>query len=263
MHGATTDTAPPIAVQRWSASDYAKNGRFVQDLAGPIFAMLAPKPGERILDLGCGDGTLTAEIKAAGADVLGVDLSDELLAVARMKGLNVRKADGHALDFVQEFDAVFSNAALHWMRAPALVIAGVARALKPRGRFVGELGGHGNVAAIATAMRAVGASRRGDPAHVAPWFFPTVEEYGGLLAKHGFSVREMALVPRPTPLKTGMEGWLRTFGRSFFDQFEEPERTVVLNEALELLRPSLCDAQGRWTADHVRLRFSAERNAED
>ncbi|WP_244500824.1 class I SAM-dependent DNA methyltransferase [Methyloceanibacter marginalis] len=87
MHGATTDTAPPIVVQRWSASDYAKNGRFVQDLAGPIFAMLAPKPGERILDLGCGDGTLTAEIKAAGADVLGVDLSDELLAVARMKGL--------------------------------------------------------------------------------------------------------------------------------------------------------------------------------
>lgn len=263
MHGATTDTAPPIAVQRWSASDYAKNGRFVQDLAGPIFAMLAPKPGERILDLGCGDGTLTAEIKAAGADELGVDLSDELLAVARMKGLNVRKADGHALDFVQEFDAVFSNAALHWMRAPALVIAGVARALKPRGRFVGELGGHGNVAAIATAMRAVGASRGGDPAHVAPWFFPTVEEYGGLLGKHGFSVREIALVPRPTPLKTGMEGWLRTFGRSFFDQFEEPERTVVLNEALELLRPSLCDAQGRWTADHVRLRFSAERNAED
>jgi SAM-dependent methyltransferase len=263
MHGATTDTAPPIAVQRWSASDYAKNGRFVQDWAGPIFAMLAPKPGERILDLGCGDGTLTAEIKAAGADVLGVDLSDELLAVARMKGLNVRKADGHALDFVQEFDAVFSNAALHWMRAPALVIAGVARALKPRGRFVGELGGHGNVAAIATAMRAVGASRGGDAAHVAPWFFPTVEEYGGLLAKHGFSVREIALVPRPTPLKTGMEGWLRTFGRSFFDQFEEPERTVVLNEALEFLRPSLCDAQGRWTADHVRLRFSAERNAED
>ncbi|WP_244500823.1 hypothetical protein [Methyloceanibacter marginalis] len=149
------------------------------------------------------------------------------------------------------------------MRAPALVIAGVARALKPRGRFVGELGGHGNVAAIATAMRAVGASRGGDPAHVAPWFFPTVEEYGGLLGKHGFSVREIALVPRPTPLKTGMEGWLRTFGRSFFDQFEEPERTVVLNEALELLRPSLCDAQGRWTADHVRLRFSAERNAED
>jgi len=262
MRAPTTDTPPPVAVQRWSASDYAKNGRFVQELAGPIFALLAPKAGERILDLGCGDGTLTAEIKAAGADVLGVDLSDELLAVARMKGLTVRKADGHALDFVQEFDAVFSNAALHWMREPDRVIAGVARALKPRGRFVGELGGHGNVAAIATAMRAVGAARGGDPARVAPWFFPTVEEYGSLLARTGFTVREMALVPRPTPLKTGMEGWLRTFGRSFFDQFDEPDRTVALNEALDLLRPSLCDAQGRWTADHVRLRFSAERNAE-
>lgn len=261
MQTTTTEAAPPKAVQRWSASDYAKNGRFVQEMAGPVFAMLAPKSGERILDLGCGDGTLTAEIKAAGADVLGVDLSDELLAVARMKGLAVRKLDGHALDFVQEFDAVFSNAALHWMRAPDLVIAGVARALKPKGRFVGELGGHGNVAAIATAMRAVGKARGGDPGLVAPWFFPTVEEYAGLLAKNGFTVREIALVPRPTLLKTGMEGWLRTFGRSFFDQFPEPERTTALDEALELLRPSLCDSQGRWTADHIRLRFSAERGA--
>ena len=263
MHGPATDTAPPTADQRWSASDYAKNGRFVQELAGAVFAMLAPKPGERILDLGCGDGTLTAEIKAAGADVLGVDTSDELLAVARMKGLRVQKADGQALDFVQEFDAVFSNAALHWMRKPELVIQGVARALKPRGRFVGEFGGHGNVAAIATAMRAVAKSHGGDPARATQWFFPTVEEYGALLTKHHFTVREIAIVPRPTPLKTGMDGWLRTFGRYFFDQFEEADRTVALNEVLELLRPSLCDSQGRWTADHVRLRFSTERNAEE
>jgi trans-aconitate methyltransferase len=116
------DASPPKPVQRWSASDYARNGRFVQELAGAVFAMLEPKKSERILDLGCGDGTLTAEIKASGADVLGVDLSDDLLAVARMKGLNVRKVDGHALDFSSEFDAVFSNAALHWMRKPALVI---------------------------------------------------------------------------------------------------------------------------------------------
>lgn len=259
IDASTTDSAPPKAVQRWSASDYAKNGRFVQELAGPVFAMLAPLPGERILDLGCGDGALTVEIKAAGADVLGVDMSDELLAVARMNGLTVRKIDGHALDFVQEFDAVFSNAALHWMRAPDLVIAGVARALKPKGRFVGELGAQGNVAAIATAMRAVSNARGGDPTHVAPWFFPTADEFNDLLSRHGFTVHEIALVPRPTPLKTGMEGWLRTFGRSFFDQFPEPARTEAVNEALELLRPSLCDTKGRWTADHVRLRFRAER----
>ena len=178
-----------------------------------------------------------------------------------MKGLNVRKVDGHALDFVSEFDAVFSNAALHWMRKPHLVIAGVHRALRARGRFVGELGGHGNVAAIATAMRAVGALRNGDPALVAPWFFPTVEEYGRLLTEGGFTVREIELVPRPTLLKTGMEGWLRTFGRSFFDQFPEPERTQVVGEVAELLRPSLCDSKGTWTADHIRLRFFAERGA--
>ena len=256
-----SDAAPPKPVQRWSASDYARNGRFVQELAGPIFTMLAAKPGERILDLGCGDGALTAEIRALGADVLGVDLSEELLAVARMKGLAVRKLDGHALDFVSEFDAVFSNAALHWMRKPKLVIAGVARALRPRGRFVGELGGHGNVAAIGTAIRAVGARRGADPAVTTPWFFPTPEEYGRLLTEGGFTVTEIALVPRPTPLKTGMEGWLRTFGRSFFDQFPEPERSEVVAEVLDLLRPSLCDPDGRWTADHVRLRFCAVRGA--
>ena len=135
------------------------------------------------------------------------------------------------------------------------------RALRPRGRFVAELGGHGNVAAIATAMRAVGSLRNGDPRLVAPWFFPTVEEYGALLAEGGFTVKEIALVPRPTPLKTGMEGWLRTFGRSFFDQFSEPERSEVVREVMALLRPSLCDAKGVWTADHVRLRFHAERRA--
>jgi SAM-dependent methyltransferase len=243
----------------WSASDYAKNGRFVHELAGPVFGMLAAKAGERILDLGCGDGALTAEIRAVGADVLGVDLSEELLAVARMKGLPVRKLDGHALDFVSEFDAVFSNAALHWMRKPKLVIEGVARALRPGGRFVGELGGHGNVAAIATAIRAVGALRGGDPSVTAPWFFPTPEEYTRLLAEGGFSVKEIVLVPRPTLLKTGMEGWLRTFGRSFFDQFPEPLRGEVVGEVVELLRPSLCDTEGRWTADHIRLRFHAVR----
>jgi SAM-dependent methyltransferase len=258
---AMVQAAPPKSVQRWSASDYAKNGRFVQEMAGAVFAMLEPKPGERILDLGCGDGALTAEIKAAGAHVIGVDLSDELLAVTRMKGLRVRKLDGHSLDFVSEFDAVFSNAALHWMLKPELVIAGVHRALRPRGRFVAELGGHGNVAAIATAMRAVGNLRNGDPKLVAPWFFPTAEEYGALLAEGGFAVKEIALVPRPTPLKTGMEGWLRTFGRSFFDQFPEPERSEVVREVMALLRPSLCDSQGVWTADHVRLRFHAERGA--
>ncbi len=253
----TLAPTPPKPVQRWSAEDYARNGRFVTDLAGPVLAMLAPQNGERILDLGCGHGVLTAAIAEAGASVLGVDLSEELLAAARERGLVVRKADGHALPFEREFDAVFSNAALHWMRKPELVIAGVARALRIRGRFVGEMGGHGNVAAIATAMRAVGAERGGDPAKVAPWFFPSVACYRRLLEAGGFTVTTIALVPRPTPLATGIEGWLETFGRSFFEQFAEPERKDVIAEVVELLRPSLCDDDGVWTADHIRLRFAA------
>ena len=255
------ETTPPQSVQRWSADDYARNGRFVSELARPVLDMLAPKQGMRILDLGCGDGVLTAEIAARGADVLGADLSEELLAAAAAKGLKVQKVDGQALPFRAEFDAVFTNAALHWMLRPELVIAGVARALKPKGRFVGEFGGHGNVAAIATAIRAAGKARGGDPDKACPWFFPSVAEYRRLLEQGGFGVRSIALVPRPTELDIGIEGWLRTFGRSFFDQFEEPERDEVLAEVIELLRPALCDADGRWTADHIRLRFAAERVA--
>jgi trans-aconitate methyltransferase len=253
------ESTPPQPVQRWSADDYAKKGRFVSELARPVLDLLAPKQGMRILDLGCGDGVLTEEIAASGADVLGADLSDELLAAAAARGLEVQKVDGHALPFTAEFDAVFSNAALHWMRRPDLVIAGVARALNPHGRFVGELGGHGNVAAIATALRAVGARHGGDPVKVAPWFFPSVAEYRRLLEQGGFAVKTIMLVPRPTPLDIGMRGWLETFGRSFFEQFEEPERAEVFAEVIELLRPSLCDADGEWTADHIRLRFAAER----
>jgi SAM-dependent methyltransferase len=252
------ETKAPKSVQRWSADDYARSGSFVPALARPALDLLAPRPGMRVLDLGCGDGVLTLEIKERGADVLAADLSDELLAAASAKGLEVRKVDGHALPFDHEFDAVFTNAALHWMRRPELVIAGVRRALKPRGRFVGEFGGHGNVAAIATAIRAVGERRGGDPDKACPWFFPSVAEYRRLLEQGGFAVTSIMLIPRPTELDVGIEGWLRTFGRSFFDQFEGGEKDDVLAETVALLRPSLCDADGIWTADYVRLRFAAE-----
>ena len=255
----TVEMTPPKPVQRWQADDYAVKGRFVSELARPVVDLLAPRKGERILDLGCGDGVLTEAIAAYGADVLGADLSEELLEAAAAKGLKVQKVDGHALPFEDEFDAVFTNAALHWMRRPELVIAGIHRALRPRGRFVGEFGGHGNVAAIATAMRAVGQHRGGDPDKVAPWFFPSVAEYKRLLERGGFAVSSIMLVPRPTPLQIGMKGWLETFGRSFFEQFDEPERAQVFAEVIELLRPSLCDTDGVWTADHIRLRFAAER----
>lgn len=243
--------------QSWSAEGYARNARFVADLGQPVLELLAPRPGERILDLGCGDGALTVKLVQAGADVVGADASAELVAAARALGLDARIADGQALDFGPEFDAVFSNAALHWMRQPDAVIAGVRRALKPGGRFVGEFGGHGNVAAIVTALVAALNARGLDGAARVPWFFPTPAEYAAKLETQGFRVDSIGLVPRPTPLPTGMRGWLDTFANPFLDGIDAAARASILDEAQALLAPSLRDQSGNWSADYVRLRFAA------
>jgi SAM-dependent methyltransferase len=243
--------------QVWHAESYDANARFVSDLGGEILSWLAPKPGERILDLGCGDGALTQKLAASGASVVGFDASPSLLAAARARGLDVREGDGHALPFDREFDAVFSNAALHWMTQPEKVIDGVRRALKPGGRFVAEFGGHGNVAAIMTALRAASRHFGGDISIATPWFYPTDREYADMLQAAGFTVRRAGLFPRPTPLPTGIEGWLQTFRGVFFDQFGE-RRGEVIGTVVDLLRPSLCDRSGNWHADYVRLRVEAD-----
>jgi len=242
--------------QVWTAESYDRNARFVSDLAGEVLSWLAAKPGERILDLGCGDGAVTEKLRDIGAAVVGVDVSESLLAAARARGLDVREADGQNLPFSAEFDAVFSNAALHWMTEADKVVDGVRRALKPGGRFVAESGGHGNVAAIVTAMRAAALAFNGDRALAGPWFYPTDREYAAMLQEAGFVVRRIGLFPRPTPLPTGLEGWLGTFRGVFFDQFGE-RRDAVLAYVADLLRPSLCDKSGQWHADYVRLRVEA------
>ncbi len=247
----------PIAGQRWSAADYANNAGFVPALGAPVLELLAPRAGERILDLGCGDGVLTRRIADAGAQVVGVDASPELVAAARALGLDARVVDGHALDFDGEFDAVFSNAALHWMREPGKVLAGVHRALRPNGRFVAEMGGHGNVAAVVTAIRAaLRLHGQGEPQF--RWFFPTADEYAALLQAHGFSVESIALIPRPTPLPTGISGWLQTFAAPLLAHVADAQaRPRILADTEALLATTLGDASGRWIADYVRLRFVA------
>lgn len=249
--------APKPGRQLWSAGSYDTHARFVSDLASGVVDWLAPVAGERILDLGCGDGVLTADIAARGALVTGVDSSEAFIAAARARGIDARLMDGEALDFDGAFDAVFSNAALHWMRNAEAVAIGVRRALKPSGRFVAEFGGHGNVAAIVTAMRAVGMRREGDLALAHPWYFPSPAEYQALLEKTGFTVKRIALIPRPVVLKTGIAEWLMLFRKPFFDQFGA-QAEAALAETVALLRPSLCDAAGNWTADYVRLRVEAE-----
>ena len=244
--------------QEWNADRYARNAHFVPALGQPVLDLLAPRAGERILDLGCGDGLLTEKIAAIGATVSGVDASADMIAAACRRGLEARVMDGVNLIFDREFDAVFSNAALHWMKSdPDAVIAGVYRALKPRGRFVAEMGGHGCVAAIIVAMLTTLQRRGIDMSASIPWYFPTVDDYRGRLERHGFRVDYIELIPRPTPLPTAMDGWLQTFGDPFFKQLPADDRGAALAEAIALVRPVLCDEQGRWTADYIRLRFAA------
>src|SRR3972149_239629 len=247
------------AAHSWDAAAYDKHARFVSDLGAEILSWLDPKPGERILDVGCGDGALTQRLVDAGAEVVGVDTSDSLLAAARERGLDARRRAGQDLQFDAEFDAVFSNAALHWMPRAEEVVQGIAKALKRRGRFVAEFGGPGNIAAFVTALRA-GAERRGlDPALAAGWFYPTPDEYGALLDRHGLAVERILLAPRPTPLPTGLRGWLLTFRKPFFEAMPEAERNEAIAELEDLGAPALRDKAGNWTADYVRLRVCAAR----
>ena len=167
--------------------------------------------------------------------------------------------DAYGLSFNSEFDAVFSNAAMHWMkRDPDAVIQGVRRALKPGGRFAAEMGGHGCVAAVTVALCAT-LEKYGvaDPASLIPWYFPTPDDYRARLERAGFQVESIALIPRPTPLPTGMRGWLETFAIPFTKSVAPEKREEFLDEVTERLRPVLCDEKGQWTADYMRLRFLA------
>ena len=247
--------------QEWQADRYAHHAHFVPTLGQPVLELLKPRPGERILDLGCGDGVLTEKIAAAGAAVTGVDASPDMIAAAQRRGLAARVMNGARLEFAGEFDAVFSNAALHWMKDdPDAVIAGVVRALKPGGRFVAEMGGHGCVAAIVVAMVAT-LERRGIGAAAAgiPWYFPTVDDYRARLTRAGLAVDYIELIPRPTALPTDMAGWIEVFGQPLLKRLPASDRAAAIAEVVARLRPVLCDEQERWTGDYIRLGFAAHR----
>ena len=245
--------------QTWDTRAYARNGAFVQDLADGVVEWLAPQRGERILDLGCGDGRLTERILAAGADVEGVDASPTMIEAARARGIKAIEAKAEQLPYDDtSFDAVFSNAALHWVRDQDAMMDQVHRVLKPGGRFVAEMGGHGNIAAIRVGLMAVLARHGYGDREDGVNYYPTQELYRDRLEKHGFNVERIALIPRPTPLpETGMEAWLRTFRRGVLDGLPESLRETIVSETAALLAPALQDEAGNWVADYVRLRFIA------
>jgi len=247
--------------QTWNPAAYAQHGAFVPALAGGVLEWLNAQPGERILDLGCGDGQLTLRLAEAGANVTGVDASPQMVAAARARGVHADEASAEALPYAdQSFDAAFSNAALHWVRDHDAMMAQVHRVLRRGGRFVAEMGGHGNIAAIRVAFAAVldrhgFAGSEGDVN-----YYPTPEAYTRRLMGHGFTVERMALIPRPTPLGAGgMAGWLRTFRRGLLDGLPVHLQDAVVNDTTKLLAGALRDEEGNWTADYVRLRFIAKR----
>jgi trans-aconitate methyltransferase len=247
--------------QTWDPKAYAEAGAFVHRLAGGVVEWLNPQPDESILDLGCGDGQLTVRLAASGAKVQGVDASPEMVESARQRGVEAQRAAAESLPFADaRFDAVFSNAVLHWVRGQDTMMAEVHRVLRAGGRFVAELGGHGNVAAIHVALMAVLERHGFGDLEREVNYYPTPEAYRERLERAGFRVERMELIPRPTPLeKGGMADWVRTFRRGVLEELPEPLRETVVLETTRLLAPTLRDEKGRWTADYVRLRFIARR----
>jgi len=244
----------------WDAELYEANHAFVWQLGQGGIDLLDPKPGERILDLGCGTGQLTKQIAERGADIIGVDASPDMIGQARQNfpGIQFSLQDAAEMAFNAEFDAVFSNAALHWMLRKNEVAQAVAWALRTGGRFVGEMGGKGNIRHIEAAIYDV-LPRHGISEHpVSRTFFPSVGEYSAVLEANGFEVRFATLFDRLTPLEgeRGMRNWLRQFSAYHFEQLQGPAKNEAEREVVEQLRPHLY-RDGIWYADYRRLRFVA------
>jgi len=247
---------------QWNATQYDAKHAFVYEKAKGLVELLAPQAGERILDLGCGTGALTAEIAERGVEVLGVDRSEEMISQARRKfpPLKFEAMDARELRFNSEFDAVFSNAVLHWIPQAKQVILGVAHALKPGGRFVAEFGGKGNIQRLVEGFhRAFAALGMREPDGVSPWFYPSVAEYAGLLESQGLEVREASLFDRPTMLEEeerGLENWIRLFRQTFIEKMGEPNAQQWIQEVERQCRVELFK-NGSWELDYRRLRIAA------
>ena len=252
---------------RWSAADYARNAAFVPQLGEAALQLLAPQPGELILDIGCGDGVLTARVLEAGARVIGLDSSEEMVEAARGRGIDAFLADAETLELEKQverfgrFDAVFSNAALHWMTDADAVATGIFAMLKEGGRFVGEMGGAGNLVLLRTGIREELAERGYPLPPEDPQWYPSVEEFTRLYTTAGFTDIHAMRIDRPTDLPAGIAGWVRTFRTGWLDVAMVPEweRDDIAAAVERRLAPDLRKPDGSYFADYVRLRFTMRK----
>jgi SAM-dependent methyltransferase len=243
------------STSKWDAADYARVGGFVAELGQAALDLLDPQRGERILDIGCGEGTLTKRIAERGAAVTGIDNSLEMIRAAHENGVDALVVDADDMHFDNEFDAAFSNAALHWMLDKSAVAAGVFRALKPGGRFAGEMGGEGNIARLREALDTELVIRGYVPPVEAGNWYPSPEEFAAVYEATGFEQIDARLIERPTPLDHGVDQWVTTFRRGWLDQAGVPE-----SERGEI-GGAVADRFGSNVADYVRLRFTMRKPA--
>ncbi len=240
------------------AGYYVEKARFVPRLASDLLQLLEQTEGRTLLDLGCGDGELTQRLIGAGYDVLGADTNAGLLEVAQSRGIKTVRASGEELTFQNQFDIVFSNAALHWMKKAGDACKGVRRSLKPGGFFLGEMGGAGNIASIVYALDDV-ANQTNGATFDNPWYFPSKDDYAQMLEEHGFEVLDIEAQKRPTPIGLNVRDWLLTFVSS--DQLNPGSlsRNEFFEKVAERLAQSLPVESGEYIADYVRLRFLARK----
>jgi trans-aconitate methyltransferase len=246
-------------VSAWDAARYQDQHSFVWRFGANLVELLNPQSGERILDVGCGTGQLTSEIARSGAAVTGLDKSPEMLAEARKNypDLTFVEGDAASFHFTEPFDAVFSNAVLHWVKDAEGAIQSIAHALRPGGRFVAEFGGKGNIASVQAALRTVFGPAADERS---PWFYPSIGEYAPLLERHGFEVRDASLFDRPTPLdgEDGLASWLRMFGGAYLGELPPERADSVVQHLVEHLRPTHY-RDGAWSVDYRRLRVVCVR----
>lgn len=252
---------------RWSAADYAQNAGFVPALGAAALALLDPKPGEFVIDIGCGDGVLTEQIARAGAKVIGLDASVEMVEAARSRGIDAFVADCQTLDLDRQverfgqFDAAFSNAALHWMLDPAAVARGVFKLLRSGGRFVGEMGGEGNLAILRRGLREELTERGYSLPADDPQWYASPADFEAIYRTARFTGIETQLVARPTPLPAGISGWIKTFRSGWLDiaGVLQEQRDEIAAAVERRLAPELQQENGAFTADYVRLRFKMHK----